>query len=290
LIILGPILFIIGIASFISAPLDNSRANNLNDMNNVVQTWTNQYKNAFAAESFSIQNVVSKNYVTMTQSHSADISDTGVNSYTPVKFFTTQNILPTTINWNDGLSQLFTFTGSGNASANFQITANLFNSYTTYDSRSTCQNNNGYYTNMGTCVYYYVFDGLCVKVSQTGGKYTPDATYGGSGCMYDNGFPPNLGKFYAGIYMKTSPSSINFPFNLNGVSYYVRHNNDPFVYAQYLTQGSMSFGLTPGQKVALGLILMAVGGFFMLPCILFIVVFAICFRRRRHQHHYDVIH
>jgi len=288
LVILGPLLFVIGIWQFASAPTDHQRADNINSMNNAISIWVSQYQKPFSAESFSIQSVVTQNYVTMQQTHTQDIKDTSVNTYTPVQFTTSQTILPSKT-WKSELTQTFSFTASGNATGMFSGTVPLFSTYQTPDSSSVCNSNNGYYY-QGTCSYFYVLNGLCVKVSIQQNKYVVDNTYGGVGCYYDNGYPADVGLFYPGVYVQIPYSRTGQTFSFQGTSFTVRQANDPFIYAQYLTKGSMSYGLTPAQKIFVGLALMAIGGFFMLPCIIFIVVLAVCCRRKHYHHHYDVIH
>jgi len=288
LVILGPLLFVIGIWQFASAPTDHQRENNINSMNNAVSTWVSQYQKPFAAESFSIQSVVTQNYVTMLQTHTQDIKDTSINTYTPVQFTTSQTILPSKT-WKSELLQTFTYTVSGNTTGAFVVTVPLFSTYQNSDSSSLCSSNGGDYY-QGTCTYYYVLNGLCVKVSVQQNRYVADNTYGNVGCYYQNGYPADVGEFYPGLYIQVPYSRIGQTFSFQGTSFTVRHADDPYIYGQYLSQGTMSWGLTPTQKIFVGLALMAIGGFFMLPCIIFVVVLAVCCRRKHYHHHYDVIH
>jgi len=119
-----------------------------------------------------------------------------------------------------------------------------------------------------------------------------DLTYGGPGCEYKNNFPEDVGKWIPAIYTRTPYSNgavLSRTFSFDRIQIMIRHQNDPYVFAQKLTQGTLSFGLTPGQKLALGLALMAVGGFFILPCCGFVALLAYCFRQKRHGHHYEPV-
>jgi len=165
----------------------------------------------------------------------------------------------------------------------------IFVPFSNQDSQTTCQNNNGHYIG-GSCNYYYAVSSICVKVSQRNGKLGLDYTYGGPGCYYSS-YPGSVGQWLSATYSKIPYSSINqgYYFDFSKVVITMRHASDPFIYAEYITQGSLSFGLSPGEKAMIGAALMGIGGFFMLPCCIFVAVFTICYRRR-HHHHYSVIH
>jgi len=165
----------------------------------------------------------------------------------------------------------------------------FFSTIQTSDSQSTCTSNNGE-SSHGSCFYYYVLSAICVKVSSNQGQINIDTTFGGPGCWYDNGFPTDSGKWIPAYYQKVPYNNGNVlttSFSFGNMPVTVRNQMDPYIFAEKLTQGSLSFGLTPGQKVLLGISLMAIGAFFMLPCCIFIVVLAVCCRRKHHHHHYQ---
>jgi len=281
------VLFAIGVWQFVSAPGDTERQDNINLMNNAISTWTTLFQQPFSAQLFKVQETSTSNLVL---DNTADFTSiVGLENYIAVKYDTSSQVFQSSISWNEGLKKTLTFTASGNSTGIFSINVELFSTYQTSDDQSTCNSNDGEWIKNGNCFYYYVLTGICVKVSSNKGILNMDTTYGGPGCWYRNGFPPDVGKWIPAFYSKVSYNNggiftQSFPFVRIPIT--VRNQNDPFIFAEELTLGSLSFGLTPGQKVALGLALMVIGGIFMLPCCIFVVVLSICCQRKHHHHHH----
>jgi len=248
---------------------------------------TNYEKN-FSAEQFSVSASATAN---LQQQNTPDFTDSGLSSYTVVKYSTTNTVL-SRLTWQNGYTTSFQFSATGPIKGNVQVNVEVFSTYSTYDTQNTCVTNQGYYNGV-SCLYYYVLEGVCIKVSSNNGTLQLDTHYGGPGCFYSNGFPEDVGRWIPALYTKVPYNNgavLSQTFDFSGMNVGVRHNNDPFIFAENLTQGSLSFGLTPGQKMGVGLVLMAIGGFFFLPCCIFIVVLAICCQRKRHHHGYEALH
>jgi len=289
LVILGPFLFIIGIWQFASAPVDTTRQNNINSMNTAILSWSTNYQNFFAGHTFTIDSSTNTSPQPLYRSNSQDFSSSeGLNSYVPVKFQiqTPYNSLIPSMAFKDMYKANIYFTPNGTTEISIQV--EVFSAYDTTDSQTTCLNNYGRYF-QGTCSYYYAISEICLKVSQQNGRLQLDTTYGGPGCWYSNNYPDDNGLWIPARYVKIPYSSLQNTINFNNIPVTVRHQNDPFIYAEYLTHGTLSFGLTPGEKLLIGAALMGIGGFFMLPCCIFIIVFTVCYRRKHHHHHYHVI-
>jgi len=294
LICLGPLVFGFGVWQFFEAPTDTERADNIKSMNHAIELWRDDYQQVFSAEQFLLGTNNQPPSVKLQRDSSKDFAEPELESYTPSSYFTSSKVIPSTT-FQQGLKQSISFAASGNSSGTFSVSVNLFKIHITSDSDDDCDRANGQYTN-GNCYYYYVLSDVCVKVSKQNGKMTSDLTYGGVGCWYSNGFPEDNGvwvpaKYEQVPYNNGAVFTQTFLFTSGEIR--VRHNNDPYVYAQHLTLGTMSLGLTPKQKLMVGILLMGVGGFFMLPCCIFTVILVVCFRRRghgHHHHHYEVVH
>jgi len=255
-------------------------------MNSAIETWTSSYQRPFATEGFS----VSATYkATLQQDNSKDLAITdGMNNYLPVKFDSRTTILQS-MTWNAGYKQAIQFTSSGNSTGQFNVNVELFSTFQSNDGQSLCNSNNGEW-NHGICYYFYVLSEVCVKVSQQAGVTVLDTTYGGPGCWYANGYPSDISLWIPAMYRKVPYNNggiFQQTFSFLNMPVTVRNQHDPYIFAENLTRGSLSFGLTAGQKFIIGIALMAIGGFFMLPCCIFIVVLAVCCNRKHHHHHYQ---
>jgi len=297
LICLGPVLFVIGISVLLSAPFNNSRENNLKEINADINLWTTTYETQFQQLSWTVYGPNGAQSIQATSpSYTSEMPDNdGVNSYTPYYFVTTAGnfISPTyytnvTQNLNVKYSVTNTLTGASN---NFTYSFQLFITNSSYSpnnnnnngqsAATTCINGGGNYVySTHTCYYYNQLNGICVKVDNITGQWSPDTTFGGVGCKY-NGYSTNWNPasyqqlFYNGGAIFQQP--LSFP----SFSIMIRDTHDPYVQAQEITQGSMSFGLTKAQTAALGLGIMIVGIVFMVPCCIFGALFVFACSRRR---------
>jgi hypothetical protein len=69
----------------------------------------------------------------------------------------------------------------------------------------------------------------------------------------------------------SSSNSSATTYDLSQVTFVVRSSADPWVKANAITQGSLDFGLTPGNKRRLGIALIVVGVFLVLPMIAILI-------------------
>jgi len=281
LLCFGPLLMIIGIWQFASAPGATSNRNNMiAKVNTQIDTWAT-VEPQFAASKWIV------NTQPMTLSTTSDVPTVeGLKSYTGAKFYSTSSAVIQASRFNSAATAAIVLASTTN-STTFTVSVRPFATVTTTNNdRSNCENNQqGTYLN-GQCTTYYVMNDFCVKVARSNGPYSPNNEYGGEGCYYSNDLPA------AAI-----PSSIGTgwtPANYHKVAYdddkiyffnsfTVRDAADPYIAYQSVNSGSASWPLSTGQKLMVGTVLMVIGGIFMLPCIGFVVVFAICFRRRKHR-------
>jgi len=278
MILLGPLLLGIGIWRFISAPADHERKDNLQQMNDAIDKWNSMFRAEFTNVSFTAWSNQYQTPVLFTPSTSDPLPDTnGLKSYVPLKYVaSSSNWIPTTY-WSSTQQISFSFNASQTNRTFESDFYYLFHTYSNSDSINTCQSNKGIYDNStGTCKYYQTMDSFCVKVSKNSGNgWNFDQTFGGYGCDYTQ---THMSGYWNPIvydnvyYSKTSPYSYdNFPGT-------IRSQYDPYIVAQYITKGTLQFGLTPAQKAIVGIILIAIGACFCIPCCIFCALLAFCSR------------
>jgi len=285
LVILGPLLLVIGVWQFLEAPNDHERDDNISKMNTVIDEWNMQYLPIFQNQSFSVQNTAGKNWINMLADRSGGISANDLHSYVALKYNIKGQIIPSQV-WNSGQQIQIYFKDRSNSS--WSVSTALFVKQTTNDLQTTCYSKGGQPTN-SNCYYYYYLSDFCVKVTNRSGYWAPDNSYGGFGCLYGDNNPSDSGNWNPGYYQQAlynNGSIFHTQFDFSSVTTTIRHLNDPYVYAQYLTQGSMDFGLTRAQKALVGLVLIVIGSIFSLPCCVCLVLMTVCFSKRRHHHHH----
>jgi len=289
------VLFIIGISILLSAPFNNSRENNLKEINSDINLWTTSYEPQFQQLTWTAQGQNTAQSLQVTSpSYQNELPDTdGVNSYTPYYFTLSSGSIvnPTYYTNNTVNTQSITITYSvtnkfSGATNSFSNNFPLFMTNSTYsnnnngqNSATNCINNGGNYVYAtGTCYYYNQLIGVCLKVDNTTGFWSPDSSFGGVGCKYGSGtWSPAT---YQQLYYNNG-RIFTQPIYFNSFSVVVRDTHDPYVRAQEITGGTMSFGLTKAQTAALGLGIMIVGIVFMVPCCIFGALFAFACSRRR---------
>jgi len=211
----------------------------------------------------------------MQSNHDVDVTASDINSYKAVKYEVQGQLFPSQ-NWNDGRIYSVTFN-------NWTTNVVVFYDQKSFDSQSTCISNNGRYT-AGSCTYFYIATGICVKTSRQNNhtSWQLDNTYGGIGCWYSNAIEASWSPVQYNKVGYGNGTIYRTIFDFNSMYTTIRHQKDPYVFAQQLTDGTMRFGLTPAEKAAVGLALIIIGGIFCLPCCFFVVALTICFNRRRY--------
>jgi len=284
LIILGPILFIIGISLLVTAPLDHTRSDNLSKMNAVVSDW-----NSFnMADWLNITDTVfvdtnapgyTQRYTLPTVKGGArEISDSAVDSYQAVKY-QSDNLL-----WVDTSVQytLYFYVNPSNPNTSLE-TISVDPTYIIRDDQSTsddttCSDNGGTYDyGQQVCEYNYILDEICVKFSKTGTTWSAETKPGSSyGCYYHT----QSGDWSVFHYKKVDNVNV---FDPAYVLVTARSSEDPFIHAQAITKGTNDFGLTKAQRAAAGLGLMIIGIIFMLPCFIFVGCTVYYYNYRKHR-------
>jgi len=207
-------------------------------------------------------------------------SDTkDLDRYKPYYFQTSYNDLFPAAKFSDGLTYKVvieaTSSVTGNKNSTITLNVPVFSTELSSGySQGNCSNNGGEYTG-GRCKFYSQLAGYCMKISNAGDKWVVDEAFGGSGCTY--GWDPvstkSLSYNNGGVY--TTP----IPFY--NVQFGIRSQADPRIEAEYLTNGSLDFGLTKAEIAATGLIIMIIGIIFMIPCCCMTILLIYTMQRRR---------
>jgi len=269
LIILGPILFIIGISVLVSAPLNNTRAHNLEAANAVVTDWNSfnkaVWENITVYVDTNSPGYTDRYVLPQVRGGSREVFDSSVHTYEPVKY-QDSNLL-----WPDSPTQytLYYYVNPSNPNTSIE-TVNVLPQYTiTSDQPSSdnkaCQDDGGtYFSDQQICEYNYILDEICVKFSQSGSIWQAETSPGSDiGCFYHT----PAGDWSPFHYKKVPSLSA---FSAPDVLVTARSADDPFIHVQEITKGTGDFGLTKAQTAATGLGLMIVGIIFMLPCFFFV--------------------
>mmetsp|Transcript_7769 Transcript_7769/g.11526 ORF Transcript_7769/g.11526 Transcript_7769/m.11526 type:complete len:390 (+) Transcript_7769:46-1215(+) len=97
------------------------------------------------------------------------------------------------------------------------------------------------------CHILFILDNLCIKVKKDEHQdYLPDKTYGGYGCsIIEQSKRPDLHKWAIGRYRiydkKVNDTIDNIAYNFGNISISVQSGIDPYIYAQYITDGTLNF-------------------------------------------------
>jgi len=275
LICISPILIGIGLWELFSAPFDNARQNKINAMNNAIYDWNTIYRNQFMNKTISAWTEDTSIPTILQPSTSSDFypdGNTNLDSYVPLKYTIPRNtLIRDKTGYKDGTPYTFYF---GLPDKNITVTTIMFKTVVSFGS---CENPYGLYNSTTkSCTTHFTFGDISIKVSQISGVWDADATYGDIGTCYNNGIAGmnwNPASYHSVPYQENT-------FSYSSVSITVRYKYDPFIFAQYETDGTMDFGLTKTERALIGIILISIGGCCLLPCFCLIVLF-FCTRSRR---------
>lgn len=143
------------------------------------------------------------------------------------------------------------------------------------DSTAGAQCRGVYSYALDTCTTTWILSSVCLVMDATNARI--DSTAAG-GCVVLDSFLLSTNAVPSGVVYDSTThlsrygySMIAAPSNyLDNVEVTVRSVKDPYVTALRITDGSLGFGLTQGQKFATGIVLISLGSFFLLlPCILY---------------------
>jgi len=275
--IIAPVLFGIGLWMLLTSPFETTRATNVQQLNQVIASWNGKYQKEFQNQGFSIFSYNQSRFLPFNVDHTSDFTlASDINSYTPLKYVRTGGI-ESPQQYYDNLTVVLNITGLGAVNVTF------FKSNQTADSPTVCQNNNGEYDDNGVCHYFWVISEVCLKISGNNNSWKLDNSYGGTGCYYSDGFSPES---YSELPW-TGGQFFNQYVDFSKLKITLRSSHDPFIFAQFISNGSLNFGLTPGQQALIGIILLSIGGFCFIPCIFCFIFVVTCFFRNRHLHTYE---
>eukprot|EP01111_Echinosteliopsis_oligospora_P011860 TRINITY_DN4006_c0_g1_i1.p1 TRINITY_DN4006_c0_g1~~TRINITY_DN4006_c0_g1_i1.p1 ORF type:complete len:398 (-),score=80.47 TRINITY_DN4006_c0_g1_i1:33-1181(-) len=292
---LGPILILVGVGLMIASASD-PRGTSISMYNSVVSDWNNKYLPQFQAAKFYVQGSAGE-WVPLVVDNSPDfINDVAqVQSYTALKYVSNMSVVVPPQPFNeDGPDQLFWFEENTTAlSQQYQDIMMQNNLYPGDGSGNTlncnddeeddyddcanaCYNMGGQWNidmyDDGYCQVNQIISAFCMKVSQDSfGDWSPDTTYGGSGC-YSQGLPQALYQSTNGV------GTMYFGGNIT-----IRHAQDPHIYLGQATNFKYSFGATQRQNFVTGWVLIITGGVVLLPMICLIIYLS---KRHRHHHHH----
>jgi len=276
---MGPLVLGVGIWVLFTTDLNDTREYKIAQVNTDISAWNTTIYPAFNSTSFEVE--LNDLDVQLNLTHmsdmklSAQFGKSGLSYYTAAKFTTTQNFFSNTpMPFNQSTTVEIVFTSG---SSTFNWTTPLFRLHNTTANSVSCNNTGGKFDNRtNLCFFYYSLSYFCVKVFNTPDKkWALSSQYGGIGCDYD----ADEGKMLPALYTQIAPPATPAtPVNMGKLQVLLRHLNDPYVLASYLTKGSLDFGLSRLQKALLAIVLIGVGALCMIPCICSVVcLFAVFF-------------
>ena len=296
----GPFLILIGIIVLFSAA-DDTRGEKEANYNKAVNSWTNTGRDEFeGAMGFSVFQNDGSLYPFIVDTTGDDLDDTAdtLQSYKALKYVASNAVLFSTNYTNNGntiskdinflvMNGNTTFINSLNGFTVKSLSPSQLSEQTpcrtnTYNSNSNdptcasvCVNLGGVYDNArDSCAVKSIMTKACIKLIVNNNRWIPDQDFGGYGCYPGNDLS------WAPEEYRTSNVQNGDSINIGATAIVLRSSSDPFVIAGDMTDGTYNFGLTTGQKLATGLILIIIGGVFMAPAILITVLVVFYCRRR----------
>jgi len=303
----GPLVILLGVIFLLSATND-TRSDLVNQYNAAVSEWNAAARAQFAiAGNFSV--LAKTGTATLVPNTTADpINDSGddLDSYTPLKYSIVAPVLNSVIYTGQDQDQQYLTFEWNNTSPNktfYQFAVPTITLGTQVlgpnqlsqkcnvtggnpNCAQVCHNEGGQWNSISqTCTIFQEIVNFCTKLSYDNvSKWLPDNSYGGIGCTYGP-----YGDWYPEGYETYPVPSYNSPVNFPPTPLMLRSVKDPWVVAQYLTDGSLSFGLSTGQKIGIGMILIIVGACLELPICLgvFCLVKMLSNRNKLYQVNYS---
>jgi hypothetical protein len=275
----APVLIIVGFFMSIASTQD-TRTPLIHAYNEVVGDWTNTYRPSYALSPVSAYTQASDSVVqgtTNTTDDAIDDSGAGIDTYVALKYSFSGGLvqsavfreekmtvvsLPLTVSFNST---------DGIMSSSFNYSMTPFQVVSKHMNSTTCASNNGgTYRGNNVCNFCYKVTDICVKISGSKGVFTLSNEYGGDGCYYND-------VLWGNFLPETYALMLACPFDgqskyLGDVMVTVRSEKDPFVFLENQSKGNLNFGLTQGQKLALGLFLMVLGCCIWLPVCLLVPI------------------
>jgi len=288
-----PIFLIIGLIFLLSAT-SNTRGDKIKEYNNAVDKWASSVRPVFDQATFTNQVAPPGQSQAFSQITSADPlhdSDSKLHTYTPLRYqsasgttapatssFTLQvgaqqqggtaNTLSASVR-TEGVT---TKSGSELSRSCSSSSTSSSSSSSSSNSNTPCSevcNDDGGSWDYSTrrCTFRAYLTGICLKVAYSSASqaYSVSSKYGGQGCFpcgYYSSFPSQGTNYVCNAYEvgQLSLSSSPPPANFEGVDIVVRSEDDPYIVAGNLTNGSMNFGLSRAAKIAIAIVFFAIGG------------------------------
>jgi len=153
---------------------------------------------------------------------------------------------------------------------------------------NSCQSQGGAWNYpQGLCYVFYRLKSICIRVYALNDENTAwgvSANLGGNdfgGCVWSNSVPGLLAGMQPFVYEQFNYNPQSPQLNaFNWLTVNVRFYTDPWTVAEYITQGSLNFGLTVHQKFVTGIACLVVGLCYTL-CLVGTVYY--CVRKRTQQ-------
>jgi len=259
-------------------------------MNDVIGQWNTQYMEQFSDYTFSLSgnpNMTQPFVPTaVSPTEASEIVDTdGVDNYKPLYYSgntasgSSNDLFPAT-QFSDAPIDLVinaTSNVAGTQNSTFTLSVQVFLTNTSNEvDEGTCLTYGGNYAGGGTCTYYSAIESICLKLSFVKGLWQPDNSYNGYGCQ-----APDFSPFTYKMLQYNNGQVFQFPYPFVDLTVTLRSQQDPRIEAEYLTNGSLDFGLTKVQTAVTGLIIMIIGIIFMLPCCFMCFILIYTQQRRR---------
>eukprot|EP00761_Pharyngomonas_kirbyi_P007319 gb/GECH01007329.1/.p1 GENE.gb/GECH01007329.1/~~gb/GECH01007329.1/.p1 ORF type:complete len:334 (+),score=56.63 gb/GECH01007329.1/:1-1002(+) len=291
----GPILIIVG-AVFLAS--GDTRGPKIRTFNNAVMEWNRGARESFLNKDFVVRNQFENaEYALKANTAEDPLNDSPKDgetfeSYTPLKYQVTDlQFFVDNAQFQEGKEhtrEVIDNTTSGNTYQVLTFRDTVFDTYQytpssgsssvddddddddfgNSDERQECNRYEGYYS--GTrCTLYYATTELCTTVnlgsddsweaSPRGGCYFRDFSKGADTVALNDNTPSRYRKV---------PTNSNPPTQVSGANtgiFTLRNAKDPWVVAQEVTDGTLDFGLSVGEKRTIGGVLLGLGLAALLP-------------------------
>jgi hypothetical protein len=275
----APLLIILGFFISLSSTQD-SRTPLIHAYNEAVEEWTNTYRPSYVLSPVSAYSQASgalvKGAANTTVDHIRD-SGAGINTYVALKYSFSEGLVQSAVFRGEKMTVVpIALTVADNSTdgivaSSFNYSMTPFQVVSKNMNSTTCASNDGgTYRGNDVCDFCYKVTDICVKISGSNGVFALSIAYGGYGCYYND---VRWGKFLPESY------GLMYACPLDGTSKYLgdvmvtlRSEKDPFVFLENQSEGSLNFGWTQGEKLAVGLFLMVLGCCIWLPVCLLVPI------------------
>eukprot|EP00761_Pharyngomonas_kirbyi_P005829 gb/GECH01005835.1/.p1 GENE.gb/GECH01005835.1/~~gb/GECH01005835.1/.p1 ORF type:complete len:312 (+),score=53.84 gb/GECH01005835.1/:1-936(+) len=258
------------------------RESKINNYNNAVKIWQQQYFRQFVSQGYYMENSVdNQRYILRENTNKDPLNDYPRDDeefldYDVVKFSVPIQLFPNNQDFEEEYFVSRQVFSNRTREPIFNIEEIVFREETFKpDRRSDCGSNQGYFDRSDAlCHMFYAVSSMCAKAplnnpnnDDTDNSNNSDDSLGCFVKTFDsNQFEKNKAVFIDGDasqYSKLPPGENGPPSqldNYNSGPFTIRHPQDPYLVALRITDGTLDFGTPGSYKGNLGLTLMGVGG------------------------------